>query len=884
MPKKKSKSRAVHVYSNLAKKRRTKKDAAARRKAEYLASLPKHPVKRFVYRLHPKRVFKYWFSRRGLVMALKLLGIGILFMAVIVGGVFAYYRKDLEAVNAGSISERVQTTVTHYYDRNGVLLWEDKGTNDYRTTVDSDQISDVMKDATVAIEDKDFYEHSGISISGIMRSAFNNAQGGSIQGGSTLTQQLVKQVFLADEANKRGVDGIPRKIKEVILAMEVERKYTKDQILTLYLNESPYGGPRNGVQSAAKAYFNKDATDLNLPEAAMLAAIPNSPGLYEPYYGDNEALITRQHKVLDSMVETGAVTQEEADTAKKVPILSQLSPLSNQLKDVKAPHFVLMVKQQLEKELGATIVGRGGLNVKTTLDYRIQKKLEQATDEMFNSYYPEAYGFSNTASTVEDVKTGQIVAMMGSRDFLYPGFGETNAATSSIQPGSTIKPLVYAKLFEDRGPDQQNFGSGSVLADDKSIDDIYGAPLQNWDGKYKGSINIRKSLAWSRNVPAVKAEYISGVQPTLDYIRAMGDTPYCTVGAEATVGLASAIGGCGTEQVSHVNAIASLARLGVYKPYSTVLEVKNSQGDVLMKYTDSSKRVGSEQAAYIVADILHDYNARAGLLGSAASRLSVPGVDVAAKTGTTDIGGKPRDNWTISYSPVLAMATWFGNNDTRLLIQSSSSLPGLIIQPVMEYAHKEIYAKDGRWKPGDWFTKPDGIQTINGELYPSWYSKSQTQSTEKLTFDRVSKKLATDCTPEAAKIEISVTKVKDPITDKDTYFASDGYDAKKDDDVHKCSDAKPTISLDVSSDGERIFVDYTAGKFKLENVVVTVDGKQVANLSPNNSGSKTIYSGKTDKDSFTVSATIRDEGYYTSGASGSYTGSDGDSISPPPNF
>lgn len=878
MADKKSKPRAVRVYSNLAKKRRTKKDAAARRKAEYLASLPKHPVKRFFFRLHPKRVLKYWFSRRGLIMALKLLGIGILFVAIVVGGVFAYFRKDLESVNAGSISERVQTTVTQYYDRNDILLWEDKGTGDYRTTVASSEINDYMKEATIAIEDKEFYEHSGISISGIIRSAFNNAQGGDVQGGSTLTQQLVKQVFLADEALSagRGIEGVPRKIKEMILAVEVERKYTKDQILTLYLNESPYGGPRNGVQSAAKTYFDKDASDLTIAEAAMLAAIPNSPSLYDPYYGDNDALIKRQHKVLDAMVSTGAITQAEADTAKEVAILSELKPQADQLKGAKAPHFVLMVKKQLEEELGATIVGRGGLVVKTTLDYRIQKKLEQATDEMFDSYYPNSFGFTNAASTVEDVKTGQIIALLGSRDFEYPGFGETNAATSSIQPGSTIKPLVYAKLFEDKGSDAQNFGSGSVLADDRGADAIYGAKLQNWDGGYKGAITIRQSLAWSRNVPAVKAEYISGVQPTLDYIRAMGNTPYCTVGQEATAGLASSIGGCGTEQVDHVNAIASLARLGVYKPVSTFLEVKNSQGDVLAKYTESSKRVGSEQATYIVADILHDYNARMGLFGTSASRLSVPGVDVAAKTGTTDIGGKARDIWTVSYSPVLAMATWLGNNDTRLLLRSDSSVPGLIIQPVMEYAHKEIYAKDGRWKSGDWFKKPEGIQTIRGELYPSWYNKSQSQSTEKLTFDRVSKKKATDCTPEAAKIEISVTSIVDPITKKKTFFASDGYDARNEDDVHKCSDAQPSISVDVSSDGERIFVDYSAGKFDLRSVIVMVDGQQVANLSPNSSGSRTVYTGKDGSDNFTVSATVTDEGYYTDSTSGNFTASGDD--------
>lgn len=869
-----SKKRAVRVYSNLAEKRKTKKDRAVRKRAEYLASLPKHPLKRIFYRMHPKRVLKFWFSKQGAITAIKIAGISILLVTVIAGSIFAYFRKDLDAIRPGTLAERVQTTVTRYYDRNNVLLWEDKGTGDYRLTVDSDEISDYMKDATIAIEDRDFYSHAGISISGIIRSAFNNAQGGEVQGGSTLTQQLVKQVFLTDEASQRGVEGIPRKIKEAILAIEVERKYNKDQILNLYLNESPYGGRRNGVESAARTYFGVPAKKLDLAESALLAAIPNQPGLYDPYSGNLDALIARQHKVLDAMVSTGAVTREEADDAMEVAILDRLKPLSDQLENIKAPHFVLMVKDQLEKNLGTAIVGRGGLTVKTTLDYRIQKKLEESTKEMFDSYYPAAFGFSNASSTVEDVKTGQIIALMGSRNFNYPGFGETNVATSQIQPGSTVKPLVYAKLFEDKGSEAQNFGSGSILADDRGADSIYGAPLQNWDGRYKGSINIRQSLAWSRNVPAVKAEYISGVQPTLDYIRDMGDKSYCTVGAEATVGLASAIGGCGVLQVEHVNAIASLARLGVYKPYSIILEVKNNKGDVLQKFTDSSKKVGSAQASYIVADILSDYNARSGLFGTASSRLDVPGVRVAAKTGTSDIGGQSRDIWTVSYSPVLAMATWLGNNDTRLLLQSDSSLPGLIIQPVMEFAHKSIYAKSGKWKSGDWFKRPEGIQVINGELYPSWYNKSQSQSSEKIVFDRVSKKRATDCTPEGAKIEISVTSITDPITKKQTYFASDGYDAKNEDDVHKCSDAQPSVSLEVSKNGEEITVTYIKGKFSLETITVSVNGIEIASVSPNGSGSKTVESGMDGTTEFSLSATVTDAGYYSDTASDQYSPSE----------
>ena len=248
MAKKPNKSRNMSVYSNLTRKRKTKKDSEARKRAEYLASLPKHPIKRLAYRLHPKRLGAYWFSKKGGLMALKIVGLGVLLVILTVGALFAYYRKDLDAIRPGEINKRVQTTVTRYLDRNGKPLWDDKGDGNYKLVVDSKDISPYMKQATIAIEDRDFYKHAGISISGITRSLINNAYGGEVQGGSTLTQQLVKQVFFADEAQDRGFGGIPRKIKEMILSVEVERMYDKDSILTLYLNESPYGGRRNGVR------------------------------------------------------------------------------------------------------------------------------------------------------------------------------------------------------------------------------------------------------------------------------------------------------------------------------------------------------------------------------------------------------------------------------------------------------------------------------------------------------------------------------------------------------------------------------------------------------------------------------------------------------------
>lgn len=868
MAKKPSHSRKLSVYSNLAHKRKTKKDATARKRAEYLATLPKHPVKRFFYRLHPKRVAKYWFSKRGAIMALKIFGVMILLGVLFVGGLFAYFRKDLDQIRPGELAKRVQTTVTKYYDRNGQLLWEDKGESNYKLVVESDEISQYLKDATVAIEDRDFYDHHGVSPSGIIRAFINNTtnSSGSVQGGSTLTQQLVKQVFFADEAGERGLAGIPRKIKEAILAIEVERMYDKDQILTLYLNESPYGGRRNGAESAAQTYFGKSAKDLTLPEAALLAAIPQNPSVYDPYnIAGHEGLIARQHTVLDYMAREGYITQEEADKAKKVAILDSIKPLVDQYADIKAPHFVQMVRSQLEEELGKATVGQGGLTITTTLDLRIQTKLEQEMKAFFDSGVPGSYDIGNGAATIEDTQTGQIVALMGSRDFRYPGYGQDNASTAFIQPGSTVKPFVFAELFRNKGSNQQNYGSGTILRDEP-IDDIYGARLNNADRRFLGNLTIRQGLALSRNIPAVKAMYVSGVDPTINTIREAGNASYCKQEEALGVGLSSAIGGCGGKQIELVNAYATLARQGVYKPTSTVLEVKNSSGDVIKKWEDTgSKRVLDPQITYIISDILSDPDARAGLHGRFPQGLYVPGVRTAAKTGTSniEINGRvaPRDLWIANYSSSLSMALWLGNSDTTGIGTANSALGGPVVSNVLEYAHKEVYAKEGKWKPNDWFSRPNGIQQQGKELYPSWWNRNQGQTNAKLTFDRVSRYRATDCTPAGARIELDVRKTIDPVTKRDTYIAPDGYDATKEDDRHKCDDRKPQVNVSVV-DGV-ITVTYSRGTFNLSRLEVRAGGSALRSMAISGSGTQTIpYTG-----SSAVTATVTDEGYYTASSS-----------------
>lgn len=814
----------LSVYSNLSAKRKASKDARSRKKAEYLASLPKNPISRAIHRMHPERIAKYWTSREGLLMGLKILGIAILFGVLTTGAVFAYYRKELDAIRPSELSKRVQTTVTKYYDRNNVLLWEDKGAGDYRLVVPSKDISPYMREATIAIEDKDFYKHGGVSFTGIARATYNNFSGGSTQGGSTLTQQLVKQVFFADEAQQRGIAGIPRKLKEAILAVEVERMYNKDQIINLYLNESPYGGRRNGVESASQTYFAKSAKDLTLAEAALLASIPQQPGIYDPYNkAGNEALIKRQHLVLNNMAEQGYVTQREADTAKKVPVLEELKPETDQYANLKAPHFIQFVRSQLEKELGKATVGKGGLTVKTTLDNRVEEKVQNAMTDLFNSRLPKSANFDNGAVTIIDNQTGQVLAMQGSRDYNHPGYGQDNAAVSYIQPGSSIKPFVYAALFKQKPNGQPNYGTGSILKDEP-IDQIYGGKLENFDHKFMGNLTIRQGLAQSRNIPAVKAMYITGQKQTLDTIRDMGDKSYCMDGVDKQVGLASAIGGCGLKQIEHANTFSTLARGGVYKPTSTVLEVKNAQGEVIKKWKDTpGKKVLDPQVAFMLQSILSDDNARAPSFGRGASGLNVPGVKTFTKTGTSNLGEKSKDLWMNSVSPKVAMSIWVGNHDTRPMSNALSSIVGPTVNKVMGPIHTEIFAKDGSWKTGDWFTTPAGIQTIKGELYPSWFNQKQAQNNSTLVFDKISKKKATSCTPEAAKVTVNVTTALDPVTKKNTVFADGGYDASADDDKHKCEDVKPFVN-DATYSGGTVTATVTQGTHGLQNVRITVDG------------------------------------------------------------
>ena len=821
----------MSFFARLNYKRKLRADREARRRAEDLASLPKEPVKRFFARLAPKRVLKYIFSWRGVKNFFKFCFACLLLGVIAIGGLFLYYKKDLNDIKLSDIV--ISETVNTYLDRNGKVLWEDTGSENYRLVVEGSEISSYMRQAIVAIEDRNFYNHPGVDFYGLVRAVISTATGKGVQGGSTLTQQLIKQVYFADEAASENRGGIARKIKELILAVELEKMYDKEQIITMYLNESPYGGRRNGVESAAQTYFGKPASELTLAESALLASIPNNPAVLNPYneYG-HEQLIWRQQYTLDVMAELGYITEEEAKEAKEVAILDQLKPESSQYENMLAPHFVLEVKSQLEEKYGVSTMRAGGFTIKTTLDYDAQEIAEDAVETGADLRYTN--GSDNVALVSVDVETAQVIAMVGSAEFDNPEYGEVNATTSLLEPGSTIKPILdYTPLLMERSG--MNYGPGTVLKDE-NIDKIYcsgyqgSCMLRNYTGKFYGNVTIRKALANSLNIPAVKALYINGIENSLEIAHALGDISYCK-DDPTSAGLSIAIGsGCTIKPVEHANAYASLARGGVYKELSYVLEVKNSSGDILEEWKETpGTRVVDEEVAYLMTSILSDASARSMVFGAQGSAFGfvVPGVWTGSKTGTTTTSNSAvtKDSLMASFSTALATIVWNGNHDGRGLSNSSNTIVRRVTNDFMERVHKEVYADNGKWSSGDQPTRPAGIKqmTINGQndLWPSWYNeKNSGVAKEKLKFNDFTKKLASSCTPANRIVELEITKVTDPMTGTEIVNGPDGYDEDEEDDCSNYSSPNVTVRRT----GDKLHVVVTGSEVVGGSYSLSIDG------------------------------------------------------------
>lgn len=897
----------IKINRNLVDRLKARKARFDQKKAERLIGMPKSRFKRVFWRMHPKRMYKYWFSREGGIMALKISGIGILVGFLLLVGVFAYFRKDLP--NITDVSGNNIGGTIQYYDRTGkVLLWEDFDAVK-RIPVKSEDMSTNIKKATVAIEDKDFFKHGGFDVRGIMRAGVNNALGkGTTQGGSTITQQLVK-------LTEKWTDNrtYTRKVKELILAVELEREYSKDQILAGYLNVAPYGNIEYGVEAAANDYFHKSAKDLTLPEAAFLAAIPKSPSLFSPYgaYFDKEALVGRSGYILDQMVEQGMINKDEAEKAKKVDVLATVKPQQPKYSGIKAPYFVLAAKSELEIRYGADSANRGGWKVLTTVDMKLQGYAEEAvrtTVPIMNRY-----GANEAAFVAEDVKTGQIVALVGGVDFNDPEHGKINYAHNAyIPPGSTFKPYDYAALIE-----KGNAGGGSVLYDKQ--DPLPGYPctdkglpppkgkgncLQNYDFRYPGPLTLRYALGGSRNVPAVKANLIVGTDKVIDLVGKMmanpnNPKPYqCYEPGDETFTKAtpcygaSAIGdGAFLHLDDHVNGLATLARNGAAIPRTYLIKVTNASNKTIYEFKQpKSEQVLRPDTAYIINDMAAD--PKASYMNGAYKFHDYKGHKFAIKTGTTNNGF---DGLMASWSTQYATISWVGHHTrNRPLTGFMEYMTTPITRTWMQKAHDDL-------KPVAW-ERPSGVKTLpayvvrtnpglaavvpssNTDLYPSWYQQPKATSGNQ-RIDIISNKLATECTPDGAIRQSN--DAQSNVFSVDTFVDKKTSGGTEQDDVHKCDDVKPSISFNTNpmdcGDECSISATVTQGTHALSSdnyrgtVTFSIDGQTVNSQTVNASGVVTFTYKASYNGTKTITATIVDSVLYQGSDSAQLTASGGGS-------
>lgn len=583
--------------------------------------------------------------------------------------------KDLPSPH--ELTTRQVAASTKIYDRNGVLLYKIyKDVN--RSVVPLSDIPQEMIYATLAAEDAEFYHHPGFSIRGIMRSFWRNIERGELTGGSTITQQLVKNALLSPEKT------VVRKLKEVVLAVQVEFMFSKDQILEMYLNEVSYGGTAYGVQEAAQLYFGKDAKDLTLSEASLLAGLPKSPTRYSPFGANPDLAFARQHDVLDLMVVNNFLSKNQEDAVLNQPLT--FAPNETQ---IAAPHFVMYVRQELEDSLGKELVDEGGLEVKTTLDTNIQDLAQQAVSQEVTKLAPLNVG--NGAAVVLDTQSGEILAMVGSADYFDTAIdGNVNITTSLRQPGSSIKLVNYAYALS------HGLTPATIIPDKPISFRIPGQPVytpQNYDGAYRGNITLRSAFAESRNIPAVRVLSTYGVDKMLALGQEMGITTWSD---PTRYGLSLTLGGGEVKLLDLARVYATVANSGVRPPVVSLKQIADQTGEQLSLPTCQSaqalpsatvpvalaaeapdtcdpRQVIDPRVAYLLTNILSDNSARAPSFGSN-SLLVIPGhPEVAVKTGTSN---DLKDNLAIGYTKDYVVAVWVGNTDNTPMSRIASGVTG----------------------------------------------------------------------------------------------------------------------------------------------------------------------------------------------------------------
>lgn len=534
---------------------------------------------------------------------------------------------------------------TEFYDRNGQLLYRlYEGRN--RTLVKLSDIPPLLVDATISIEDKNFWGHKGVDPLGTARALISDTTSENLQGGSTITQQLIKNTLLTTDRTWQ------RKAKEILLAFWTERLFNKNQILEMYFNQVPYGGPAWGVEAASETYFQKGVTQLDLAESAYLAGLPASPTSFSPFGPHPELGKERQKEVLRRMVEDKYITETQADSAYSENLIFR-PPISS----IKAPHFVMYVRDLLAQKYGEREVSQGGLKIYTSLDLNTQSEVQQIVADQISKL--DNLHVTNGAAMVEDPRTGQILAMVGSKDYFDPAMGNFNVALAPRQPGSSIKVITYSTAFK------QGYSPGTVLIDAPTNFNGY-APV-NYDGKFHGAVTIRTALGSSFNIPAVKTLALEGIPNFLSTAHDMGIT---TLNDPERYGLSLTLGGGEVKLIDMMTVYSTLSQMGQRHDPNPILKVTDSKGEVLEDNTTPySTQVLPPGVAFMITDILADNVARTPAFGPK-SLLVIPNHTVAVKTGTTD---SKRDNWTFGYTPNLVVGVWVGNNDNTPMDQSLTS-------------------------------------------------------------------------------------------------------------------------------------------------------------------------------------------------------------------
>ncbi len=660
------------------------------------------------------------FLRRFFFWGIILFFITIILGGLVIGSTILWFSRDLPAPN--KLIERAMPLTTKIFDRTGEnILYEIHG-DQKRTFVPITEIPDYAVKATIAMEDKNFFTHKGFSLWGIFRGVvIAKLQGKRMQGGSTITQQLIKNAILSNERT------VERKIKELILAWRIEKKFSKEEILQLYFNEIPYGSTAYGIEAAANLYFDKSAKNITLAESAILAALPQAPTYYSPYGSHKDKLISRQQYILELMLNQGYIDQQQYEEALEEELIFKARKES-----ITAPHFVMYIKEMLTEKYGEKMVEQSGLQVITTLDLYKQKKAEDAIQK-YVEQNEEKYNAKNAALVAIDTKTGQIISMVGSRDYFdIENDGNVNVAVRLRQPGSSLKPLVYATSFA------MGYTPETILYDTETNFGVQGAKEyipHNYDGEFRGPVSMRSALAGSLNVPAVKALYLTGLTRVTDNAEKMG---YTSLSDKNRFGLSLVLGGGEVELLEHVGAYATFARDGVHHPVVGILEIKDSEGKVIEKYQKKEKQVMDTNAVRLLNNVLSDNSARAYAFGES-NYLNLGERPVAAKTGTTN---DYKDAWTIGYTPSLACGVWTGNNRGEEMKKGAGG--SAVAGPIWHEFMESVLGDTTSGSPIENFTSPKEEEIEKPIL------KGEISEEVVVQIDKFSQKLATEHTPEAA--------------------------------------------------------------------------------------------------------------------------------------